>query len=69
VEEQSATTAEMARSVSHVASGAQDITGGIVEVAESAQGTTAGVAEGEASTIQIADMAAQLESMVGRFVY
>ncbi len=69
VEEQTATTNEIARSVSSAAQGAAEITGNISGVADVARSTSAGTAETTRSAGELASMAADLQALVGRFVF
>ncbi|MHB1599561.1 MAG: methyl-accepting chemotaxis protein [Acidimicrobiales bacterium] len=69
VEEQTATTNEIARSVSSAAQGAAEITGNISGVADVARSTSAGTAETTRSAGELARMAADLQALVGRFVF
>ncbi|MER7008315.1 methyl-accepting chemotaxis protein [Dactylosporangium sp. NPDC000555] len=67
VEQQSATTAEMTRSVSDAAGGANNIAGNIAGVAQATQATTATLAEADATVAELSRLAAQLQSEVARF--
>ena len=67
VEEQSATTAEMARNVSEAARGASTIANNINGVAEAAQNTSTNVGEAQNAAEHLAKMASQLTELVGRF--
>ncbi len=67
VEEQSATTGEMARNVSEAARGASTISANINGVAEAAQNTTTNVNQTQTAVEQLARMASQLRELVGRF--
>ncbi len=67
VEEQSATTGEMARNVSEAARGASTITSNINGVAEAAQNTSNNVSQAQTATEQLAHMASQLRELVGKF--
>ncbi len=67
VEEQSATTAEMARNVSEAAHGASTIANNINGVAEAAQNTSTNVGEAQNAAEHLAKMASQLSELVGRF--
>ncbi len=69
VEEQTATTNDMSRSVAEAAQGSQDIAGNITTVSTAADATTAGVAASQASTSDLARMSAQLRQLVGQFRY
>jgi methyl-accepting chemotaxis protein len=67
VEEQSATTSEMSRSVTEAARGAATISSNIQGVAEAAQNTSTNVGEAQTATEHLARMANQLRDQVGRF--
>jgi methyl-accepting chemotaxis protein len=67
VEEQTATTAEMNRSVSEAATGTGTISRGITGVAQAAQNTSQGVAETQHAIGDLARMSTELSSMVSRF--
>ncbi len=59
VEEQTATTTEMSRSVDEVATGYTQIARGISGIAAGTQVTTAGIAENETAAAGLARMAAE----------
>jgi methyl-accepting chemotaxis protein len=67
VEEQTATTAEMNRSVAEAASGTGDISRSITGVAQAAQNTSTGVAETQQAIAELARMSTDLSSLVSRF--
>jgi methyl-accepting chemotaxis protein len=67
VEEQTATTAEMNRSVSEAATGTGDIAQNITGVAQAANNTSQGVAETQQAITELARMSAGLSEVVGRF--
>jgi methyl-accepting chemotaxis protein len=67
VEEQSATTSEMARNVTEAARGAATISDNIKGVADAAQNTSTNVGEAQTATEQLSRMANQLRDEVGRF--
>ncbi len=67
VEEQSATTNEMTRNVADAAKGSGEITHNIEGVAEAARGTSSSAQESQKAANQLAEMAAQLHSLVGQF--
>jgi methyl-accepting chemotaxis protein len=67
VEEQTATTNEISRSVSQAAQSSGQITTGIGEVAEGAQSTLGGMEEVQNAAEKLAQMAAELQQLVGRF--
>ncbi|MFZ1916733.1 MAG: methyl-accepting chemotaxis protein [Terriglobales bacterium] len=67
VEEQSATTSEMARNVTEAAQGAATISNNIKGVAEAAQNTSTNVGEEQTATEHLSRMANQLRDLVGRF--
>ncbi len=67
VEEQSATTNEMTRNVADAAKGSGEITQNIAGVAEAAQGTSSSAQESQKAASQLAEMAEQLNRLVGQF--
>ncbi|MBT0769863.1 methyl-accepting chemotaxis protein [Kineosporia sp. J2-2] len=67
VEEQSATTTTMSRSVGDAAQGATGIAGNIASVAEATRSTTATLTEADAAVEQLDRVAAELRTAVGRF--
>jgi methyl-accepting chemotaxis protein len=67
VEEQTATTAEMNRSVSEAAGGAGAIAENITGVAEAARLTSQGVAETQQATAELARMSSELNTLVAGF--
>jgi len=67
VEQQSATTSEMARNVSEAAHGASTISSNIKGVADATQDTSTNVGEAQTATLHLARMANQLRDLVGRF--
>ncbi len=67
VEEQTATTAEMNRSVAEAAAGAAAIAGSIGGVAEAARSTTEGAAGSQAATTDLARMSGELSALVQAF--
>ncbi|GIE97152.1 methyl-accepting chemotaxis protein [Paractinoplanes rishiriensis] len=69
VEEQTATTAEMNRSVSEAATGTSEIAQNITGVAEAARRTTEGVQQSQEATTELARMSAELTSLVSTFRY
>ncbi|GIE29528.1 hypothetical protein Ait01nite_025730 [Actinoplanes italicus] len=69
VEEQTATTAEMNRSVSDTAQAADAIAVNVSTVAEAAQHTTHGVTEAQQATAELAGMSANLRALVSHFRY
>ncbi|UAC01779.1 HAMP domain-containing protein [Dactylosporangium vinaceum] len=69
VEEQTATTAEMNRSVADTALSADQIAIGIATVAQAAQQTTEGVNQAQQATAELARMSAELRILVSRFQY
>jgi methyl-accepting chemotaxis protein len=69
VEEQTATTAEMNRSVSDTAQAADTIAVNVSTVAEAAQQTTQGVTEAQQATAELAGMSANLRTLVSHFRY
>lgn len=69
VEEQTATTNEIARSVGTAAQGTAEITTSVGSVAELASAASAGTADTERAAAELARMAAELQQLVGRFCY
>ncbi|KUL31721.1 chemotaxis protein [Actinoplanes awajinensis subsp. mycoplanecinus] len=67
VEEQTATTAEMNRSVSEAAGGAGEIAQNITGVAEAARMTSHGVNETQQATTELARMSTDLSALVATF--
>ncbi|GAA1651590.1 methyl-accepting chemotaxis protein [Actinoplanes couchii] len=67
VEEQTATTAEMNRSVGEAASGTGEISRSITGVAQAAQNTSLGVAETQQAIAELARMSTELTTLVSRF--
>jgi hypothetical protein len=64
VEEQTATTAEIARSVNEAAVGSREIAQNVMGVAQAASSTTEGAANTKGSADELAKMAAELQSLV-----
>jgi methyl-accepting chemotaxis protein len=69
VEEQTATTQEMGRSVAEVAAGAERIAGNIAGVAGAAEATADGVGAADAAASELARMSAELKTLVSVFRY
>jgi methyl-accepting chemotaxis protein len=69
VEEQSATTAEMSRSVAEAATGAEKIAGNIAGVADATTATTHGVAAAEGAATELAQMSQDLRQLVSHFKF
>jgi methyl-accepting chemotaxis protein len=69
VEEQTATTAEMNRSVAEAATGTGDIAATITSVAESARLTSEGVAQSQQATDELGRMSTELRTLVAQFRY
>ncbi len=69
VEEQAATTNEIARTVSFSATAISDISGNVKGVADTAAETTEGASQIDASAGELARMAAELHGLTGAFVY
>jgi methyl-accepting chemotaxis protein len=67
VEEQTATTNEMSRSVSDAATGTTDIAANITGVATATQATTATLTDADRTVSDLAALATQLQQAVGRF--
>ncbi|MEV1290369.1 methyl-accepting chemotaxis protein [Micromonospora sp. NPDC049679] len=69
VEQQSATSREMSRSVGAAVGGSTEIATAVSAVASAAGGTTVGVVEARRSADGLARMAGELRELVGRFRY
>jgi methyl-accepting chemotaxis protein len=69
VEEQTATTAEIAHSVSEAATGAGEIAERIAEIAAAVQQTTDASSSSRGDADTLAQLAAELKRVVGRFTY
>ena len=69
VEEQTATTTEMSRSVSEAASGSSEIAANITSVSTAADSTTEALGQTRTAVDELSRMAADLRSSVARFVY
>jgi methyl-accepting chemotaxis protein len=69
VEEQTATTNEMARNVAEAASGSTDIAANVTGVAQSANDTTLAAESTSQAAEELARMAATMQQLVGRFRY
>jgi methyl-accepting chemotaxis protein len=67
VEEQTATTNEMSRSIGDAASGSAAIAGNINSVASAVQATTGALGEADASVSELTRVADELRTVVGRF--
>jgi methyl-accepting chemotaxis protein len=67
VEEQTATTNEMSRSIAEASHGSTSIADNVAKVASAAQATTATVAETQSSAQALARMSAELQGLVTRF--
>jgi methyl-accepting chemotaxis protein len=68
VEQQTATTGEISRSMAEAAKGSSEIARNIVGVARAAQGTTSGANETRLSAEGLARMAGDLERLVSQFM-
>jgi methyl-accepting chemotaxis protein len=69
VEEQTATTNEMSRSVSEAAGGSTEIASNITGVATAADATTAALSQTRVAVGELAAMASTLKTQVDRFTY
>ncbi len=69
VEEQSVTTAEVARNVEEASKGSYEIARNITGVARAAQSTTSGATQTQASAQKLSRLAAELQQLVGQFKY
>ncbi len=67
VEEQSAVTAEMSRSISHTASGAAGISTDIASLSQATTSAAESVGEARRTAEQLSDLSSQLTAVVGRF--
>jgi methyl-accepting chemotaxis protein len=67
VEEQTATTNEMSRSIGDAAGGSSNIAGNINSVAEAVQATTGALGEADASVSELTRVADELRTVVARF--
>ena len=67
MEEQTATTAEMSRSIGEAASGSSTIADNINRVAQAAQTTSGTLAEADASMAEVARVTDELRAVAGRF--
>jgi methyl-accepting chemotaxis protein len=67
VEQQNATTNEMARNVSEAAHGSGEITENVAGVAEAAAGTSRGAADTQKAAQQLVDMSRSLRTLVEKF--
>ncbi|WP_246606858.1 HAMP domain-containing methyl-accepting chemotaxis protein [Paractinoplanes toevensis] len=67
VEEQTATTGEMSRSVADAAQGSTDIAGTISGVANATQATTTALAETTSAVHELAGISGELQQVIGRF--
>ncbi|WP_426506673.1 methyl-accepting chemotaxis protein [Dactylosporangium sp. McL0621] len=69
VEEQSATTAEMSRSVAEAATGAEKIAANIAGVADATAATTHGVGAAKGAAAELAQMSQDLRQLVSHFKF
>ena len=69
VEEQTATTNEIARNVQEGAKGGAQVAENIVFVAQAAKGTTQGASDTQTAASELARMAAELQKIVAQFKY
>jgi methyl-accepting chemotaxis protein len=67
VQQQSATTLEMARSVTEAAKGSGEVARNIVGVAQAAQSTSSGASESNIAAQDLAKLSTQLRELVSRF--
>ncbi|MFO0576427.1 MAG: methyl-accepting chemotaxis protein [Polyangia bacterium] len=67
VEEQSATSSEMSRSIAKAALGSQSISSNLEGVATAARNTSSGASELQTVAQRLSDMAQELEELVGRY--
>lgn len=69
VEEQTATTNEIARNVAEGAQGGRQVAGNITSVAAAAKNTTEGASNTQSAATELARMAAELQHLVGQFKF
>ena len=69
VEEQTATTSEMSRSVGEAAAGSGQIADNITGVSTAAESTTQALTQTRTAVDELSRMAADLRTTVGRFTY
>jgi len=69
VEQQTATTNEIGRSLAEAAKASAEIAQNVVAVAEAAQSTSAGASESQKSALELARTATELQRLVGQFRY
>ncbi|MEO7998705.1 MAG: methyl-accepting chemotaxis protein [Gemmatimonadaceae bacterium] len=69
VEEQTATTNEMARNVEEASKGSSEIAQNITIVAQAAEGTNTGATDTQTASGELARMASDLQSVVSRFQF
>ncbi|MEW1960646.1 methyl-accepting chemotaxis protein [Kineococcus sp. NPDC059986] len=67
VEEQTATTSEIARSIAEAAAGADRVDGGVREVSDATRTTVQTVEYAQRAAEEVAGISTQLQSLVGRF--
>jgi methyl-accepting chemotaxis protein len=69
VEEQTATTNEISRNLTEAAKASAEIAQNIVGVAQAAQSTSAGAGDSQKAAAELAQMAIELQRLVGQFRY
>ncbi|MEU7909057.1 methyl-accepting chemotaxis protein [Actinoplanes sp. NPDC049118] len=69
VEEQTATTNEINRSVSEAATGSGEIAANLAGVSQAAQGVADGIAEAKRATAELARMGSDLQAMIDHYRY
>jgi methyl-accepting chemotaxis protein len=69
VEEQTATTKEIARNVTEAALGESQVTENITSVAQAAESTSSGAQSTQTAAAELAGMAVELQKIVGQFKY
>jgi methyl-accepting chemotaxis protein len=69
VEQQSATTGEIARNVNEAAKGSAEIAENIAGVAQAAQNTSAGASDSQKASAELARMSAELQEIVSQFKF
>ena len=67
VEEQTATTSEISRTVTDAATGSASIAAGVEAVAEASQSSLQGIGESQRAAVELAELSARLRDLVGKF--
>jgi methyl-accepting chemotaxis protein len=69
VEEQAATTGEIGRNVTSVASSSASIASNIIYVSETAQNTSEGANNSKLASLQLAQIAVELQALINKFKF